>query len=331
VIALPGGVLGQRFGAKTVVLIGLALMAIGCALMGVGASFAVEAAGRLIAGTGAVLFSVLITKMVTDWFAGREIVTAMSVLVSSWPLGLALGLVCYGPLAAAYGWRAIMHAGALSALVAFLLVALMYRDPPHMPDTGAARLRLDLTRREWLLVCIAGTIWGIFNVAYIVLISFAPQLFTARGYAPADAAWIVSLIGWVLIASIPLAGYLVERWGRPNLFMAGSFALVGVLTAALPFVAAPLIAFGLLALLVGVPAGLIMALPAQALRPQARAGGMGVFYTCYYVAMAILPGGAGWARDLTGSPAAPVLFAAVMMLLCLPGLASFHVAKTRSN
>src|SRR5262252_8826565 len=83
VIALPGGVLGQRFGAKRIVLLGLALMAIGCALMGIGASFSVAAAGRLIAGTGAVLFSVLITKMVADWFAGREIVTAMSVLVSS--------------------------------------------------------------------------------------------------------------------------------------------------------------------------------------------------------------------------------------------------------
>ena len=34
VIALPGGMLGQRFGAKRVVLVGLALMTIGGALMG---------------------------------------------------------------------------------------------------------------------------------------------------------------------------------------------------------------------------------------------------------------------------------------------------------
>jgi hypothetical protein len=66
-------------------------------------------------------------------------------------------------------------------------------------------------------------------------------------------------------------------------------------------------------------------MPAQALRPESRAPGMGVFYTCYYAAMALLPGLAGLARDLTGSPAAPVLFAAIMMpatLVCFVGFSA---------
>ena len=95
----------------------------------------------------------------------------------------------------------------------------------------------------------------------------------------------------------------------------------------MPFVDAPLIPFGIIVLVIGIPAGLIMALPAQALGPQSRAAGMGVFFTFYYVAMAILPGGAGLARDISGSPSAPALFAAVMMLLCLLGLVFFNAAK----
>lgn len=327
VIALPGGMLGQRFGAKRVVLIGLALMAIGGVLMGMSASFAMAAAGRVISGTGAVLVTVLISKMVTDWFAGREIVTAMSVAIVSWPLGLAIGLVTYGSLALMWGWSAIMHFGALAALVAFVLVLLIYRDPPDMSAASTSGFRLGLTRREWLLVLIAGAIWGLFNVAYIVLISFAPDLFTARGYSLPEASGIVSLVGWVLIPSIPLTGLLVERVGRPTAFMAGGFVIAAVAAFALPFVNAPLIAFGFLVLAIGVPAGLIMALPAQVLRPDSRSGGMGVFFTCYYVAMAILPGVAGLARDLSGSPAAPALFAAAMMLLCALGLMLFHAAK----
>ena len=66
--------------------------------------------------------------------------------------------------------------------------ALIYRDPP---DIGhfIGRFRVELMRREWLLVFVAGAIWGLFNVAYIVLISFAPDLFTARGYTlPKPAA-----------------------------------------------------------------------------------------------------------------------------------------------
>jgi len=327
VIALPGGMLGQRFGAKRVVLAGLVLMALGGVITGFGASFTAVAAGRLVAGTGAVFLNVMLTKMIADWFAGREIVTAMAVLVSSWPLGLAIGLVAFAPLAEAQGWQAVMHLSAVASLVALALVALMYRDPPDVSASGPARLTLDLTRREWLLVCIAASIWAFYNVAYIVLISFTPELFTARGYTLADASRIVSLIGWVLIPSIPLAGLLVERVGRPNLFMAAGFGIVTLTLLILPFVDAPLIAFGVVVLVIGVPAGMIMALPAQVLRPEARSGGMGVFFTCYYVVMALLPGGAGLARDLSGSPSAPAIFAAAMMLLCLLGLAAFNAAK----
>jgi predicted MFS family arabinose efflux permease len=327
VIALPGGLLGQRFGAKWIVLAGLLLMASGGVVTGTSSSFAAAAAGRLIAGTGAVLLNVMFTKMIADWFAGREIVTAMAILVTSWPLGLAVGLVAFGPLAAAEGWRAIMHLAAFVCAMALFLVQFCYRDPPDLPVVGPARLTFDLTRREWLLILVTAAIWGFYNVAYIVLISFAPELFMTRGYELIDASWIVSLIGWVLIPSIPLAGYVVERIGRPNLFMAGGFAVAAAAALALPFVNAPLIAFGVIVLAIGAPAGMIMALPAQVLRAQSRAGGMGLFFTCYYAALAFLPGGAGLARDLSGSPAAPALFAAAMMLLCLIGLCVFHAAR----
>ena len=327
IIAFPGGMLGQRFGAKGVVVVGLVLMVLGSIAMGMGSSFVGVAAGRLIAGTGAVLLNVMFTKMTADWFAGREIVTAMAVLVSSWPLGLAVGLLVFGPVAEVQGWRAVMYLSAVASAVALAAVAIGYRDPPDVLKTGPAHLSLNLTAREWLMVAIAGSIWAFFNVAYIVLISFVPEFFTLRGYSLSGAAQIVSLIGWFVIPAIPLAGLLAERLGRPNLLMAAGFAIVVLAAVIMPFVDAPLIPFGVIVLVIGVPAGLIMALPAQALGPQSRAAGMGVFFTFYYIAMAILPGGAGLARDISGSPSAPALFAAVMMLLCLLGLASFNVAK----
>src|SRR5947199_8502959 len=72
-IAIPGGVIGQRFGARRIALIGLALMVLGGIIVGFAQSFAAAAAGRTVLGVGAVLFNVLATKMITDWFAGREI------------------------------------------------------------------------------------------------------------------------------------------------------------------------------------------------------------------------------------------------------------------
>jgi predicted MFS family arabinose efflux permease len=328
VIALPGGVLGQRFGTKPVVLVGLATMFIGGVIMGLSSSFQLVAAGRLISGVGAVLFNVMITKMVADWFAGREIVTAMGILVSSWPFGLAIGLIVFSPLGAAYGWRVIMEIGALSSLAALVLVALLYRDPPDMPrNDAAARFSFELSRREWLTVSIAGIVWALSNVGFIVLISFAPALFTQRGFTLAEASGIVSLIGWSLIPSIPLWSMAAERLGRPNLIMHGTFVISAVAIAALPFAGWYVLPLAAIIVFNGAPPGLIMALPAQVLRAEHRATGMGVYYTVYYVAMALLPGGAGWARDLSGSAAAPILFSAAMVLLCTVGLMLFHVAK----
>lgn len=329
-IALPGGVLGQRFGAKQVVLVGLLLMAVGGALMAVASSFFVLAAGRLISGVGAVLINVLMTKMVADWFAGREIVTAMAMLVASWPLGLALGLILFTPLAAALSWSAAMHAAALLSLAGCALVAFAYRDPPGLGAAAGAKLRLNLSAREWLTVSSAGSIWMVYNVGYIVLISFLPGFFAAHGHSTAEAGRIVSWLGWTLIPSVPIAGYLAERLGRPNLFLIGGFAISGIAAAALPFASAPLYPFVLLALAIGVPAGPIMALPAESLRADHRAAGMGVYFTWYYAGMAVLPGLAGFARDATASAAAPALFAAIMMALALFGLLGFRLAQRRT-
>src|SRR5262249_54301463 len=85
-VALPGGLLGQRFGDQRIVCLGLAAMAAGGALMGMGDSATTLNIGRVLSGTGAVLLNVLLAKMVTDWFAGRELVVALGTLISSWPL-----------------------------------------------------------------------------------------------------------------------------------------------------------------------------------------------------------------------------------------------------
>ena len=68
-MALPGGALGRRFGDKRMVAIGLALMALGGVAASLAEGFLGLAAGRLLAGIGAVLLNVMMAKMVTDWFA----------------------------------------------------------------------------------------------------------------------------------------------------------------------------------------------------------------------------------------------------------------------
>src|SRR5439155_2818250 len=72
VFALPGGVLGQRFGERRMVVGSLALMVAGGLVTAAAHGFITAAAGRLLSGVGAVLMNILLAKMVADWFADRE-------------------------------------------------------------------------------------------------------------------------------------------------------------------------------------------------------------------------------------------------------------------
>ncbi|MCC7346505.1 MAG: MFS transporter, partial [Variibacter sp.] len=228
VIALPSGMLGDRFGVKTVALAGLALMAAGGLLSAVAPSFGVLVLARLVSGTGAVLVNVAVTTMTSDWFLGRELRTAMAVVVASWPLGLALGLVVFPPLALGLGWQAVMIAGAGACLLMLALLGAAYRDPPELPVRHAAALPLNLIGCEWRLVLTAGLIWGVYNVAYILLISFVPNLFVAQGYTALAATGLASLLGWALIGMVPVGGVLADRSHRADLVMVASFGVTAV-------------------------------------------------------------------------------------------------------
>src|SRR4051795_5058013 len=65
ILALPGGLLGQRFGDKAVCLVALALMTMGGTVVAESVSVLGLALGRIICGVGAVFLSIVLAKMLT--------------------------------------------------------------------------------------------------------------------------------------------------------------------------------------------------------------------------------------------------------------------------
>jgi len=314
IFALPGGILGRRYGDGNMVLLGLVTMGVGGLIMGLGESYTVVSAGRILAGGGAIFLNVLMAKMVADWFGGREVVVAMAILIASWPLGIGAGLVLFPTIAELWSWPAVMYASAAFAFASFVLVAWKYRKAPGAHDARDEGFRIGLTAREWVLILTAGLIWGTFNVGFIVILSFGPDWFVSLGYSLKQAGFVVSLAGWLSIPLVPLGGYVAGRYGRRNLIMAGCFLISAAGMVYLSFTAAPIFIFVLTGMIGVFPAALIVALPPEVLRPSARGAGLGLFFTLFYACMALLPGVAGWTRDLTGNASAPFYFGALMML-----------------
>jgi MFS family permease len=330
-IALPGGLLGQRFGDKAVVLVGLGLQAIGALVLANTAVFQMAFAGRLIGGVGAVLLNVQLTKITNDWFADREIATSMGILMTAWPFGIALAFSTLGYIATSFDWQTAIYLTAVYSSVALSLVALFYKNQPSTVSKKAAtRSSLwTISNRELILIISASIVWGLPNAGFIVLLGFMPAFLVSNGIEMAKAGMLVGLISWISIGSMPLGGWLTDRTGRINTFIVGGVILSALFIVLLPVGFSVLGCILLLGLVFGVWPGAIMALPNQVLSPQGRSTGFGIFYMIFYGIMAVLPPVAGWLRDFTGGATAPVLFGGALVALTVVALAVFRILQRR--
>ena len=329
VFAPAGGVLGQRYGERRVVLVGLALMAAGAVVTATSHGFAQAAAGRLAAGVGAVLMNILLAKMVADWFAEREMSTAMAVMLTSWPVGLGIAAATFGGIAADWGWRAVIHLTAVAAGVGLVLMLALYRDPPRRAVVAASSARPRLSRHQLALAVTGGIAWGCFNASLVAMIAFGPGLLIARGAPLGEAGAMVSTAIWVTLLSVPAGGILADRLQRPSVMILGGSIAAGIammLVAASTWPLAVLVAAGALA---GAPPGALMALLPRALPAQVLTVGFGVYYAVFYGVMALTQPLAGAVRDATGSPVAPVIFTGILMMLTAVAFAVFRAIEQR--
>lgn len=323
VLALPGGALGRRYGDKPVVLLGLGLMVVGGVLMTVSPAWGAQIAGRLFAGVGGILLNVLMSKMIADWFAGKEISLAMALFLNSWPLGIALALIFLPMLALSGGLELALGVIAGVTMVGFLVMAAFYRAPAGADAPKGApggKLRGPVL---WAVIT-AASIWGLYNVALSMAFSFGPELFVDRGWPVAEAGSITSIILWLLAVSSPIGGLVVE-WTRRRdgvlVFGNLAFALFMLLAASSGQVLLMVILIGATS---GLAVGSMMSLPATALAPDQRALGMGVFFTVFYFFSFTGPALGGWLAELTGDVGITFEFGAVSLVASTALLIVYH-------
>ena len=329
VLALPAGYLGRYLPDRVLVALAFTALAVGAGVAALAQGFGQLALGRLACGAGFVISTIYLTKMTADWFSGKELATAMGLLVMSWPLGIALGQVSQVWIAIHFGWRSVFVVAALYSALGALALLLLYR--PQAASAAAQASALGLPRHELRLTLLAATTWGLYNAGYIVFLSFAPRMLMAAGTGPAQASAIVSLGSWVMIVSAFVGGRYADRSGRGAQLLYGC-CLVGIAALLLmqhTALAVPLcVLFGLAG---GAPAGVIMALTSQAMAPQRRAFGMGVFFSFYFVLMTLAPPLAGWLFDRSGNAFHALLFAALLFAATALSHALFGVLNRQAG
>ena len=318
IIALPGGMVSRRFGDRAMVITGLALMAVGGVVTGLAESYAVAIAGRLIAGIGGVLLNVLMTKMVMDWFAGREIVAALAAYITSWPAGIALALYTLAPFAELASLPAVFFLTAALNLLGLVALWALYQQPPGAAKgiaTPAATARL-LPREIWLITLVT-IVWMSYSTLYLILMSFAPSLLVARGLTAVAAGDLTGIAATLFAVSTFFSGFFADWLKRPLLIVLVSLVLMIAAFAALPLFATATWIFIAIGIVGGMPQGILKALPVDVMRPEARGTGMGLHFTIHYAGYAAAPPLVGFIADVTGRVEASMMSGAVLGAVAL--------------
>lgn len=314
-VALPMGMLGRRFGDRPVLSLGLLLMIIGGLVSGFASGPSGIALGRTIAGLGAVAMIVLQGKIIADWFTGRLFMIGISISVCAYPVGVGLAQIILPPLTHAFGWQIALLSCVVLPVASLVLFLGSYRVPASVSaEVPAFSLP---SRRECLLLAIAGLTWTAYTSGYSGYMSYVPTTLADRGDGLAMIGLVMLIATWGNVPATMWGGGLAARFGGRRIFLIGTVALViGMVGTAL--------AGGTLfwAFLVGVVGsihpGVIMAVGTLSAKPGNRAVGMGLFYSLYYLGGAAGPGFCGWMADRMGTAQGGVLAAAAISALTVP-------------
>ena len=327
-LQIPAGLLGDRFGRRRVLVLGLVGVAAATALTGLAGSFGALLVARLATGVGqGSLFSN--DRAIIAALTPREkIGLGQGVSFTGPGLGIALGLALGGVLADALSWRAVLFLFALGPLAAALAIARWVPRTPASSDAAALwpRLRAVLgTGAVWVLG--AAGACGIY--VQFVLATWAPMFFLETGvHGLARAGTLAGVQGLAAVAGLVTGGWADDRLRRRGvrhrtIVATGLVALaasMGAMALALARGSSPGVGvtLALAAFFVWGIWGSAYALLGELVRAADLGAAFGLFNSICFVGAIVGPAVTGWVRDLTGSFAAGC---AVAVLVALAGAA----------
>ena len=250
----------------------------------------VSALGFGMFGVGCDITGITVSKVVTKWFTGHELASAMGIQVAMARLGTASAISLSPVIAQSFGLSAPLLVGTLLLLAGFLMFGVytfMDRDVETLrslevlsplrsesapagraenvekvkkaeesPSLMKAYVSALLTNRGFWLIAI---LCVLFYTSLRPFLKFATDVLVNKyGLDPVTAGWIVSLLPYGTIVLTPLFGSIYDRIGRGATLMLTGCALVFVchVVLALPIVNTPWVA-ALMMVLLGVAFSLV--------------------------------------------------------------------------
>src|ERR1700759_160250 len=226
---IPGGELVDRYGARRLALIGLALFAVGAIAGALAQSFGELIGARVIQGAGAGLVSPAAVAGAVSGFPAERRGAALGIWGASAGMSNLLGPLLGGLLTVAFGWRANWWALLPLTAAAAIAIARLLPALPHGDERGA---NPALNRIVLASTLVAGLTFAVMIGAFYIAEQYLQRV---AGFSALGASGALVLVALLVGAAAPLAGRLVDRHGEKVPALAGFIsAAVGLALLAIP-------------------------------------------------------------------------------------------------
>jgi MFS family permease len=216
---LPGGLLVDRWGARSVLVLGGALLAGGQLLLAFASALPLAVLARVAVGAGDAVMFVAVLGLIPHWFAPRRVPVITQLTGIFGQIGQILSAVPFVALLHAAGWSVAFGVASAASMLAAAVTFAVVRNGPRGAWTPApavsAREVGRQVREVWLR---PGTRLGFFghmgtqfSMMVFSLLWGVPYLVSAQGLSPAGAGGLVTLFVISAILIGPVIGLLTGR------------------------------------------------------------------------------------------------------------------------
>ena len=219
-LLIPGGELVDRFGARRVALVGLALFAVGAAAGALVDNLVGLLVARVVQGAGAGLVSPAALAGAVSGFPPGRRGRALGIWGASAGVSNLLGPLLGGVLTVALGWRADWWALVPLTIAAGVAIARLVPAIVHADDRESPALN----RIVLAATVVAGITFAVMIGAFYIAEQYLQRV---AGFSALGASGALVLVAVLVGAAAPIAGRLVDRHGeqRPALLGFGASAL----------------------------------------------------------------------------------------------------------
>ena len=267
---IPVGLLVDRFGSRSVLLVGTSLLTVAQVGFALAATYPLALLARAFVGVGDAMTFICVLRLVSSWFPVRRIPLVTQLTGTLGQLGAVAAAVPMTWALAHLGWtRAYLLAASFGVVLA-VAASLLLHDAPNARNLRGARLSFPAVRAS-LAASWAhpGTRLGFwmhfttqFSATVMALLWGYPFFVRGEGRSAAVAGVLLTLLVVAIMISGPVLGWLVgaHPWHRSTMVLTIVTSIVTVWTVVLLWPGdAPLPLLVLLTLVVGVggPASMI--------------------------------------------------------------------------